>query len=152
LILFYKYFLLGVGIKRLFVQTYYKNISNKLRALKLDSLCFTLATLSIGLMFVFGDEVMRIIGFGSDKWIYNACLGIVYLNFIGISNGTRVILLNKDGFYLFIHSLSILVMIFGVVFGALQNSVLFIIYAGVTAEVLLAFSALLGRIYYEMYA
>lgn len=151
LVLFYKYLLLGVGVKRLLVQTYYKGISSKLFSLKVDVLCFLGAGLGITVLSYFYKDVMAIIGFDleSDKVIYFICLILVLLNFIGVSNGTRIILLGKDGFYFSVHVVSAIFMISFVVFGGVYGSLSLVFFGGVAAETVLVLGMMAGRVFYE---
>ncbi len=151
LILFYKYFMLGVGVKRLFVQTYYSMVANKLTALKLDLICLILASVFIIPLYIFNNELALLIGFGKNVVIYNISLLLIYFNFIGVSNGTRIILLNKDILYFLIHLVAVILLVIGISAGIFANKVIIIFYAGISAEIALLFGSLVCRSYYEMH-
>ena len=152
LILFYKYLLLGLGVKRLFVQTYYSKVGDKAGAIQIDLICLALVVVVIGVMYLFSSEIMYITGFGEAQMEFNACLVIVFLNFVGVSNGTRLILLNKDSFYLIIHMVSLAILAGFLFYSSVAEASIFVFYGGIVAELVLLMSALLGRVYYEMHA
>jgi hypothetical protein len=152
LILFYKYFLLSVGVKRLFVQTYYREISTVVGAVKLDLFCFAMALLCCYFLFFFKDDISVRLGFGGYLWSYELCLCLVLFTFLGVSNGTRIIFLKRDSLYFFIHVMAMLVLVFGLIYGVVFEEVSSFVYGGLGAEVVLAAGMLFGRVFYDIRA
>lgn len=148
LILFYKYFLLGVGVKRLIVQTYYKRISEKFFAIRVDVLCSLLAIVGGAVTLFFSEWLMGVIGFqiGKDSEAFLMCVLLVFLNFLGVTSGTRIILLGRDGLYFSVHMFALICMGFLLAAGWYYESLSLIFYGGVVSECVLALGLLIGRV------